>query len=132
MNDKRSRVPDYLGHILQAIERIYRYVQGADRAAFMQDEKTQDAVMRNIEIIGEAARNAERADPAFVTSHPEIPWSIIYAMRNRVSHGYFAVDLNIVWQTVQSDLPVLERQIARLCSRMRRMARDVQCDAPEM
>jgi uncharacterized protein with HEPN domain len=67
---KITRVPEYLGHILQAIERIYRYVQDADIAMFVQDEKTQDAVIRNIEIIGEAAKNVERADPVFVVNHP--------------------------------------------------------------
>ena len=67
----------------------------------------QDAVIRNIEIIGEAAKYLERQHPQFAAEHPAVPWAVIYAMRNRVSHGYFEVDLQIVWNTV-SDLPGLE------------------------
>ena len=110
------RVRVYLDHIVQAIERIKRYVAAEDRDGFLQDEKTQDAVIRNIEIIGEAARNVERVAPEYAAAHPEIPWPVIYAMRNRVSHGYFEVDLDLVWQTVQTDLPVLQNQIRLLIS----------------
>lgn len=68
MNTKRSRrVPEYLGHVVQAIERINRYVQDQDHAGFLHDEKTQDAVIRNIEIIGEAAKNVERVAPTSYT-----------------------------------------------------------------
>jgi uncharacterized protein with HEPN domain len=88
-------------------------VQGG-QDEFFHDEKTQDAVIRNIEIIGEAAKNVERADPVFVADHPEIPWLVIYAMRNRLSHGYFEVDLDVIWQTIQTDLPRLEAQIRAL------------------
>ena len=90
------RVRDYLDHIVQAIERIKRYVAAEDRDGFLQDEKTQDAVIRNIEIIGEAARNVERVAPEYAAAHPEIPWAVIYGMRNRISHGYFEVDLDLV------------------------------------
>ena len=112
----RPLVRDYLDHIVQAIERIKRYVAAEDRDGFLQDEKTQDAVIRNIEIIGEAARNVERVAPEYAAAHPEIPWPVICAMRNRVSHGYFEVDLDLVWRTVQTDLPVLERQMHTLIS----------------
>jgi uncharacterized protein with HEPN domain len=115
MSDRhRSRTPEYLQHILQAIERIGRYTAGLDVSAFLDDLKTQDAVLRNIEIIGEAARNVERADPQFVAQHPDVPWPAIYAMRNRVTHGYFEVDMEIVWQTTQTDLPHLKARIAEL------------------
>lgn len=127
MSEKASlRVPDYLGHMLQAIERIRRYVGDEDRAGFLQDEKTQDAVIRNIEIIGEAARNVGRADPAFAAEHSEIPWPVIYAMRNRISHGYFAVDLDLVWQTVQMDLPSMEQQIHDLKRALEQSAGDAE------
>lgn len=117
MSDQhRSRIPEYLQHILQAIERIRQYNVGIDERGFLDDPKTQDAILRNIEIIGEAARNVERADPQFSASHPEIPWAVIYAMRNRLSHGYFEVDLEIVWKTVRNDLPPLESKISALLS----------------
>lgn len=88
-----QRIPDYLGHILEAIERIDRYLADTDEVTFLNDQKTQDAVVRNFEIIGEAAHNIESYHAAFAAAHPDIPWSVIYAMRNRVAHGYFKVDL---------------------------------------
>ncbi len=103
--------------MLQAIRRIGRYAGAMDEAAFLEDELVQDAVIRNIEVIGEAARNIERVHPDFSAKHPEVPWEDIYLMRNRVSHGYFSVDLEIIWKTVKRDVPVLERQIANLLSR---------------
>ena len=74
----------------------------------------QDAVIRNIEIIGEAARNIERNDLVFAAQHAEIPWEVIYAMRSHVAHGYFKVDLEIVWNTIHHDLPGLAKEISRL------------------
>ena len=82
--------------------------------AFLENDLVQDAVIRNIEIIGEAARNIERNDPAFTAQHAEIPWAVIYAMRNRVAHGYFKVDLEIAWKTIHQDLPELAREVDRL------------------
>ncbi len=80
-------------------------------AAFLRDEKTQDAVIRNIEIIGEAARNIERNHPDFAAQHADVPWGIAYEMRNALAHGYFKVDFEIVWKTIGNDLPALEQQI---------------------
>jgi uncharacterized protein with HEPN domain len=111
---ERLRLPDYLGHILAAIERIERYVDGIDEAAFLRDEKTQDAVLRNLEILGEAARSIERAWPDFAARHDEVPWMLIGAMRNRLAHGYFEIDLGITWKTVLTDLPVLMAACSRL------------------
>jgi uncharacterized protein with HEPN domain len=113
-NTGMQRVPDYLDHILQAIQRIGRYTGGMAEAAFLENQLVQDAVIRNIEIIGEAARNIERRHPDYAAEHPEVPWGDIYLMRNRVSHGYFTVDLGVVWATVQRDLPGLEQQILKL------------------
>ena len=108
---KALRVPDYLGHILKAIERIARYTGGMDEAAFLGSELVQDAVIRNIEIIGEASNNIQRVAPEFAAQHDDIPWLVMYTMRNRVTHGYDKVDLEIVWKTIQGDLPVLYRQV---------------------
>ncbi|MGH8687330.1 MAG: HepT-like ribonuclease domain-containing protein [Burkholderiales bacterium] len=118
MSGGALRVPDYLDHMLQAIRRIGRYAGAMDEAAFLKDELVQDAVIRNIEVIGEAARNIERVHPDFSAQHPDVPWADIYLMRNRVAHGYFTVDLEIIWRTVKRDVPVLERQIAGLLSRV--------------
>lgn len=111
---KALRVPDYLGHILKAIERIDRYTADMDEVAFLNSELVQDAVIRNIEIIGEAANNIQRVAPEFAVRHDDIPWLVMYTMRNRVSHGYDKVDLEIVWKTVQSDLPRLYQQVQAL------------------
>lgn len=112
--NKARRVPDYIGHILQAMERIERHVTGVDRQGFIASELIQDAVVRNLEIIGEAANNIERVDPAFTATHAEIPWAVMYAMRNRLTHGYDTVDLGVVWMVVERDLTLLKPQIAAL------------------
>jgi uncharacterized protein with HEPN domain len=108
------RVPEYLQHILDAIDRASAYVAGMDLEAFERDTRTQDAVIRSIEIVGEAANKTRLADPEFAARFPDVPWDVIYGMRNRIVHDYFEVDLEIVWQTVQQDLPALRTQIAEL------------------
>ncbi len=114
MKKSQLRVADYLEHIQQAIERIQRYTEDMDEVAFLKNEMTQDAVIRNIEIIGEAANNIKRSAPDFAEEHDEIPWVVIYAMRNRVSHAYHKVDLEIVWKTIQNDFPPMHQQVTVL------------------
>jgi uncharacterized protein with HEPN domain len=104
---KRLRIPDYLEHILSAIKRIERHVTDLDEFGFLQSELLQDAVVRNIEVIGEAANNIQQVDPCFAASHAEVPWQAMYAMRNRLSHGYDKIDFEMVWKTVCNDLPAL-------------------------
>lgn len=111
MNEKAGRTAEYLGHMLEAIHRIEAYLQGLDRAGFDSDTRTQDAVIRNLEVVGEAARNVQQHDPAFVAAHPEVPWALAYRMRNALSHGYSDVDLGTVWNTARTNLPELERQL---------------------
>lgn len=111
-----QRLPDYLSHILQAIERIQRYTENTTDWAFLQNEMVQDAVIRNFEIIGEACRNIERHYLGFAAAHPEVPWAFAYEMRNALAHGYFKIDLEIVWKTIQNDLPDLEHQVRQLAA----------------
>jgi uncharacterized protein with HEPN domain len=106
-----SRIPDYLGHILQAIERIERHVDDVDEVKFLASELIQDAVIRNLEVIGEAANNVLREDASFASKHADIPWQVMYAMRNRLSHAYDKIDMEIVWKTIQRDLPELYRLV---------------------
>jgi uncharacterized protein with HEPN domain len=113
-----ARVPEYLQHIVEAIDRATGYVAGMDSAAFEQDTRTQDAVIRALQILGEAANKARVADPALQSRAPEIPWDVMYGMRNRIVHDYFEVDLDVVWQTIQRDLPVLRPQIVQLLTRI--------------
>lgn len=99
--DWRLRFQD----VIDAIERIERYVAGMTYDTFSTDEKTIDAVIRNIEIIGEASRYIP---PEIRDQHPQIPWSEMRATRNILTHVYFGVSLPIVWQTVTEDLPNLK------------------------
>lgn len=108
------RVPQYLQHIVEAVERIERYTATLNEAEFLSHPMAQDAVIRNVEIIGEACRNVERHYPDFAAKHPQMPWGIAYEMRNALAHGYFQVDLAVVWKTIRQDLPVLAARVSAL------------------
>ena len=110
---KALRVSDYLDYIRQAIDRIGRYTAGLDEEAFMKSEMVQDAIVRNIEIIGEAAHDMLRDAPAFAARHQEIPWKVLYGMRNKISHGYHIVDLGLVWQTAIESVPQLAPEVQK-------------------
>ena len=109
--NKALRVPDYLSHILTAIERIERHTADVDEIGFLNSELIQDAVIRNIEIVGEAANNKQRVDAAFAAANGEIPWLVMYSMRNRLSHGYDQVDFEMLWRTIRNDLPDLYKLV---------------------
>ena len=109
-----QRLPDYLNHILEAIERIEEYVSDLDEIAFLGNKLVQDAVIRNFEVIGEASNNIEKRFPEFVAAHPELPLASAYQMRNAVAHGYFQVDLEILWKTIQRDLPSLHTKVEEI------------------
>jgi len=100
----------YLEHVLDSIRQIKTYAADGQEA-FQRDRKTQDAIIRNLEIIGEAAKNLSQA---VRKSHPDIPWRAISGTRDRLIHGYFSVDLDTVWRTVERDLPRLEAAIGEL------------------
>lgn len=118
MSRDQQRLKDYITHMLQALERIHRYTEDIDEFGFLQNDMVQDAVIRNVEIIGEAAKNIERHYPEFAQEHSEIPWEDVYLMRNRVSHGYFSVDLEVVWKTVQRDIPELRQWLTPLLQKV--------------
>lgn len=111
MSTEEPRLPDYLDHIVEALRRIRSYSAGLTETQFALDTMVQDGVIRNIEVIGEAADNIQRTSADFARQHPEVPWALVYAMRNRLAHGYFKVDLEIVWRTIQNDFPDLEQRI---------------------
>lgn len=108
------RVADYLVHILEAVGNIQDYTASMTMGDFMADRKTCDAVIRNLEVIGEACNNVVKNHPDFAGQHGTVPWGFAYEMRNALAHGYFTVDLAIVWQTIQNDLPLLKTQISTL------------------
>jgi uncharacterized protein with HEPN domain len=114
MTPSSMRLLDYLDHMLDAMARCHEYVEDMDEAAFLSDRKTQDAVIRALEVLGEAANNIRKSFPEFLTIHPEIPLGRMVGMRNVLSHGYFLVDLESVWNVIQSDLPPLHVSIRSL------------------
>ncbi|MEK9497597.1 DUF86 domain-containing protein [Photorhabdus sp. P32] len=111
MSRDQQRLVDYLAHILEAIKRIDSYTEDMDELAFLNNQLVQDAVIRNFEIIGEASNNIGKHYHNFAVANPELPLSFAYHMRNALAHGYFKVDLEIVWKTIHSDLPGLYQQV---------------------
>jgi uncharacterized protein with HEPN domain len=109
-----QRLQDYLSHILEAIERIEEYVLDLDELSFLGNKLVQDAVIRNLVIIGEASNNIEKRFPEFVSAHPELPLSSAYQMRNAVAHGYFRIDYEIIWKTIHNELPGLYSTIEKI------------------
>jgi uncharacterized protein with HEPN domain len=118
INKSDLRAPDYLGHLLQACDRILQYTSEMTHDQFMADSMVQDAVLRNIEILGEATRNLMDCLPDLQSTYPHIPWMDIYAMRNRVAHGYFFINLELVWAVAVKNIPELRQQIAAMLGEM--------------
>ena len=100
-----------LEDIREAVAKIGRYVSGMDRTAFLGDEKTVDAVVRNVEIIGEAVK---QLPDNFKAANSAVPWAQIAGLRNRIVHDYAGVDIEIIWQVVQESLPELITQISNI------------------
>ena len=111
MSKHPERAQDYLEHILGALERIQRYTAEKSATDFMTDTLLQDGVLRNLGIIGEAAHRLLADSPEYAARHPEIPLAKIYGMRNRITHAYEEVDMEIVWNLVLFDVPDLQPKI---------------------
>ncbi len=111
MRESRSRA--FLVDIREAARRVVIYTEGMEYDDFLQDLKTQDAVIRNLEIIGEAVKNIPDEMRA---EAPNIPWKSIAAMRDKLIHHYFGVNLDIVWSVIRKDLPTLVEAVEALVS----------------
>ena len=109
-----SRLPDYLDHMRQAVADAQSFTDGMAQADFLQDKRTQQAVVMSLIVIGEAATKVMDADPGFVQANAHIPWRAMRGMRNRIAHGYFDINLDLVWDTVQTALPTLLEQLRGL------------------
>jgi len=107
MNDARQFV-DYLCDICDAVAKAKQFVAGMTYEQFAADEKTAFAVVRALEIVGEAARKIPESTQA---QYPHVPWREMMGMRNILIHDYFGVNLHVVWNTVQNDLPPMKPQI---------------------
>ncbi len=104
---------DYLNDILESIADIRDFTAGMAKEKFYADKKTIKAVVRSLEVIGEAA---SKIPQNVRDNYPETPWQEIIGMRNRLIHEYFGVDLDIVWQTIEEDLEPLDKIIKRIVS----------------
>jgi uncharacterized protein with HEPN domain len=105
MND--NLLPDYLDHIQQAAIDACNFVAGLTKEDFLDDKRTQQAVIMSLIIIGEAATKVMDGYGEFAQTHPQVPWRNMRGMRNRIAHGYFEINLDVVWDTVQAALPEL-------------------------
>lgn len=100
-----SRLPDYLDHMQQAATDACSFVDGLSKDDFLADKRTQQAVIMSLIIIGEAATKVMDQFAKFAESHSEVPWRSMRGMRNRIAHGYFETNLDVVWDTAQTALP---------------------------
>jgi uncharacterized protein with HEPN domain len=96
----------------EAIRRVTEYTDGKSEQEFLADQLLQDAVMRNFGVLGEAANNCLKVSPGIATTYPELPFAKIYGLRNQLTHGYWIVDLEILWSVIEKDVPMLQQQIA--------------------
>ena len=101
----------YIEHIQSSIQSIQEYISGMDLSTFMEDHKTQDAVVRQFEIIGEATK---RISSVYREKHPEIPWADMAGMRDVLIHDYIDVNFEIVWKTATVDIPGIKQAISKL------------------
>ncbi|RJR43219.1 MAG: DUF86 domain-containing protein [Deltaproteobacteria bacterium] len=110
MKAKREYL-DYLKDIQDALEKINDFIAGLDFESFARDNKTAFAVIRALEIMGEAARKIPKS---IRSRYPEVPWQDMAGMRDKLIHDYFGVDLRVVWKTLQIDLPPLKAMIDQI------------------
>ena len=121
MNERR--LPDYLDHMQQAATDACAFVVGFDQAHFLEDKRTQQAVIMSLIILGEAATKVMDSYAEFAQTHTQVPWRSMRGMRNRIAHGYFDINLDVVWATVQTALPQLLQQLPAV----RQNAHDEDC-----
>jgi uncharacterized protein with HEPN domain len=109
---RENRLCDYLGHIRQAAMDACSFVESLSKDDFLEDKRTQQAVIMSLIIIGEAATKVMDRHAEFANEHPEVPWRSMRGMRNRTAHGYFDLNLDVVWDTVHAALPDLLKKLS--------------------
>ena len=111
-----SKLIDYIDHILQAANEARSFVEGLSKTDFLSDRRTQKAVVMSLVIVGEAATKVMDIYPEFILDYPDVPWRSMRGMRNRIAHGYFDINLDVVWDTVQTALPELVKKLPHIRS----------------
>ena len=101
----------YTDHIINCIKKIRKFVKGIDKKEFAKNELIQDAIIRNFEVIGEASK---KISPDFKKVYFEIPWKEISGMRDKLIHDYLGVDIEVIWKTIEIDLPVLLKDLKKI------------------
>jgi len=114
-----DRLTLWVEQMSEAAGNACSYVDGLDFIAFEGDKRTQQAVVLNLLLIGEVASRINEMAPTFVAAHPEVPWAAMRGMRNRIAHGYFELDIQVVWDTVCSAVPELAKQLPGLLASAR-------------
>ncbi|HUU78743.1 MAG TPA: DUF86 domain-containing protein [candidate division Zixibacteria bacterium] len=109
MGSKQPKV--FIQHILDSINLIEKYLKGKNKEAFLASDQLQDAVIRRLEIIGEAVKNLPEE---IIKKHPELPWKQIVGMRDILIHQYFGVDLELTWEVIKTELPILKSKLVML------------------
>jgi uncharacterized protein with HEPN domain len=110
----QDRHTDHVRQMLSAARQISDYVAGMNKEDFLADCKTQDAVIMKLLVIGELAAKLIDASSCYVTDHPSVPWHQMKGMRNRMAHGYFDLDLDVVWDTIKVAIPDLEVKLSSI------------------
>lgn len=111
---RENRLPDYLDHIQHAAKDARSFVEGLGKDDFLTDKRTQQAVIMSLIVIGEAATKLMDGYAEFTQRHANVPWRSMRNMRNRMAHGYFDINLEVVWETVEEWLPALLLQLPAL------------------
>ena len=107
-----NRLADYILQMVTAAADALTFTEGMAEDDFLTDLRTQRAVVMSLMIVGEAASRILSDHPDFANAKPAIPWRGIRGMRNRIAHGYFDIDLHVVWTTVQTELPALIKHLS--------------------
>jgi uncharacterized protein with HEPN domain len=101
----------YTDHIIYCIKKIRKFVKGIDKKEFAKNELIQDAIIRNFEVIGEASK---KISPDFKKVYYDIPWKEISGMRDKLIHDYLGVDIEVIWKTIEQDLPILQKNLKKI------------------
>jgi uncharacterized protein with HEPN domain len=108
------RLPDYIDHMLEATEQACSYVDGFQKEDFLEDKRTQQAVVLNLLLIGEISTKILNDHTDFADRHTSVPWRSMKGMRNRIAHSYYDINLETVWETVDTALPQLRAALQNI------------------